>query len=196
MGQLTSARAGAICGPLFVIGLFAGNRAGVLTVELVALVLFLPFLASLVGLMRRAEGGDGWLATTALCGGIAGVALKLVSIAPGVAADDTTAGTPLHAALDTTANVATVACLLPLALLLAAVASLGLRTGFIPRWLALGAAATALALAVNGCFIDSDFVPALLLFLLWTLLAGLVLARDGRPEGRREPADAEPAPAR
>ena len=39
------------------------------------------------------------------------------------------------------------------------------------------AALTATALAVNGAFIYANFVPALLLFLLWTLVTSIVLYR-------------------
>ena len=39
------------------------------------------------------------------------------------------------------------------------------------------AAVTAVALAVNAGFVYASFVPALLLFLLWTLVTGIVLLR-------------------
>src|SRR6266516_657562 len=91
-------------------------------------------------------------------------------------------GTPIHRALQGIADAATVVYLYPLAVLLAAVAVLTLRTGALPRWLGFGAAATAIALAVNGSFIDADFVPALVLFLLWTLIASVVLFRRAQGE--------------
>ena len=65
----------------------------------------------------------------------------------------------------------------PLAVFCAAVAIVGFRTRALPRWLASGAAVTAVALAVNGGFLGTDSVPALLLFALWILLASVHLLR-------------------
>ena len=59
----------------------------------------------------------------------------------------------------------------------AATAIVAFRTRALPRWLAVGAAVTAAALAVNGAFVGTGSVPALLLFLLWTLLASVHLLR-------------------
>ena len=70
---------------------------------------------------------------------------------------------------------ATVIALYPLAILCAATALVALRTGVLPRWLGGLAAVTAAALAVNGAFLGADFVPALLLFIAWTLAASLYL---------------------
>jgi hypothetical protein len=47
----------------------------------------------------------------------------------------------------------------------------------LPRWLGIFAAATVVALAVNAGFVYASFVPALLLFLLWTLVTSIVLLR-------------------
>ena len=84
MNQQMLPRFGAACGTLFTVGLFAGNRAGVMALEIATLVLFLPFLAYLCcSVLRQAEGTGGWLWVTALCGGLAGITLKLASIHPG-----------------------------------------------------------------------------------------------------------------
>jgi hypothetical protein len=64
--------------------------------------------------------------------------------------------------------------------MLAAVAVVALRTGALSRSLAYGAGFTAIALVANASYnlyVHSGFVPALLLFLLWTLLAGVSLSR-------------------
>jgi hypothetical protein len=53
-----------------------------------------------------------------------------------------------------------VIALYPLAIACAAIAAAALRTAALPRWLAAGAALTALALAVNGTFLEASFVPA------------------------------------
>jgi hypothetical protein len=54
---------------------------------------------------------------------------------------------------------------------------IALREHVLPRWLGMSAALTAVALAVNAGFLFASFVPALLLFLLWTLVTSIVLLR-------------------
>ncbi len=51
------------------------------------------------------------------------------------------------------------------------------RTRVLPRWLGGAAAVTAAALAINGAFLNTSNVPALLLFIAWTLAASLYLLR-------------------
>jgi hypothetical protein len=170
---------------------------GLRGIGLAAIVVFLPFLAYLCSLLRHAEEEGGWLAQTAFAAGLAGITLKVVSIAPEFAnrryhiAD----GTPLHNALQGIADVTTDICLYPLGVMLAAAAVVIIRTRTLPRWLGYGAALTAVALVVNGAYnlyYHSGVVPALLLFLLWTLVCGVVLFR----RTWRDPARvAQPRPA-
>jgi hypothetical protein len=93
------------------------------------------------------------------------------------------AATPqLHEALDKMNSVAYIATMLPLSVLMAAAAILILRTRALPRWLGWMAALIAPALLVNGMFLDAEFGPAFLLFLLWTAIASVVLIlRAGEP---------------
>lgn len=180
-------RLAAACGIVFPIAMFlaVGNgnnfapwRAVISTW---ALVLFLPFLAYLYSLLRRSDS-DGWLATVALIGGLSGILLKLISHVPELAIhqDHLAKGTPLYNALDHMAGAATLLSLYPLAICLAAVATVALKTRVLPRSIGGFAAVTAVALAVNGAFVFASFVPALLLFLLWTLVTGVVLLRRTR----------------
>jgi hypothetical protein len=178
-------RLGAACGIVFPIAMFlaVGNGSHFTPWRAVAatwaLVLALPFLAYLCSLLRAAEGEDGWLSTTALVAGVSGILLKLASHAPELAIhrDGIQKGSQLYKALDNTAGAATVMSLYPLAICCAAVALIALRERVFPRWLGTFAAVTAGALAVNAGFVYATFVPALLLFLLWTLVAGIVLLR-------------------
>jgi hypothetical protein len=181
-------RLAATCGIVFPIAMFlaVGNgnnfapwRAIVSTW---ALLLFLPFLAYLCSLLRTAAPDDGWLSSLALVAGTSGILLKLVSHAPELAIhqDHLAKGTPLYKALDHTAGAATVLCLYPLAICAAAVAVMALREQALPRWIGIFAAVTAAALAVNGAFVFASFVPALLLFRLWTLVTGVVVLRRTR----------------
>ena len=176
---------GAACGIVFPIAMFlaVGNGSQFTPWRAVAatwaLVLALPFLAYLFSLLRAAEGEGGWLSTTALVAGASGVLLKLASHAPELAIhrDGIAKSTQLYTALDNSAGAATIISLYPLAICCAAVAVIALRAHALPRSLGMFAAVTAVALAVNAGFVYAGFVPALLLFLLWTLLTGIVLLR-------------------
>jgi len=178
-------RLGAACGIVFPIAMFlaVGNGGHFTPWRAIAatwaLVLALPFLAYLCSLLRAAEGDGGWLSTLALVAGVSGVLLKLASHAPALAIhrDGIHKGTQLYKALDNTAGAATLMSLYPLAVCCAAVAVIALRERVLPRWLGAFAAVTALALAVNAAFVYASFVPALLLFLLWTLVTSIVLLR-------------------
>jgi hypothetical protein len=105
--------------------------------------------------------------------------LKLASHGPELAIhrDGIAKGTQLYKALDNTAGAATLLSLYPLAICCAAVAVIALRERVFARWLGIFAAITAVALAVNAGFVYASFVPALLLFLLWTLVTSIVLLR-------------------
>jgi hypothetical protein len=178
-------RLGATCGILFPITMFlaVGNGSSFTPWRAVAatwaLVLALPFLAYLWSLLRTAEGEGGWLSTLALVAGVSGILLKLASHAPELAIhrDGIAKGTQLYKALDNTAGAATLMSLYPLAFCCAAVAVIALRERVLPRWLGIFTAVTAVALAVNAGFVFATFVPAFLLFLLWTLVTSIVLLR-------------------
>ena len=197
MNQPTLSRLGAACGAVFAIVLTvaAGNGdesfSGVRAVAgIAAITIAVPFIAYLCSVLREAEEADGWLVSTAFAAGITGIVLKLGSGAPELAMHKAhlIAGTQLNTSISAIADGATVLSLYPLAVFCAATAIVAFRTRALPRWLAVGAAVTAAALAINGAFLGSDFVPALLLFLLWTLLASVHLLR----RTWRKPA---PAPA-
>lgn len=185
----THSRLGAACGALFAIVLFvaSGNGSGTFSAVravagLAALALFVPFLAYVCSILREAEGSNGWLAGTAFASGLVGITLKIVSVMPALALHraQVADGTQLHKLFDGFDNGATVIALYPLAIFCAATATVALRTRVLPRWLAGGAAVTAVALAVNGAFLEASFVPALLLFIAWTLASSVVLMRRAR----------------
>ena len=194
-------RLGAASGALFVVLLFGPSSSGsdspvVLVLELLGLLLFIPFLGYLWSVLRDAEGPGGWLATTAFGAGLVDVTIKLGSLAPGKVADDFGDATPVHKALEDMNSVAFIVTMLPLGVLMAAVAAIALKTRILPLWLGWLAAVTAPLLLVNGMFLDAEFGPAFLLFLLWTLLASVVLTV--RPSGIRsqgQPVAADPIPS-
>jgi hypothetical protein len=170
---------GPACGVVCSAGLFVLPQHELKPAHLAAFALLLPFVAYLYSLLRKAEGDTGWLSQTAFAAATAGITLKLASIAPEIAitrahlAD----GTPLHDGLQGIADAATVLSLYPLGIMAAAVCAVGLRTHVLPRWLSAVAGITAVALIINGSFLDVNNVPALLLFLLWILLTGSSLLR-------------------
>ena len=186
MNQPTLPRLGAACGAVFAIVLtvaagngnqsFSGPRA---VAGIAAITLALPFIAYLCSVLREAEGANDWLVSTAFAAGITGIVLKLGSGAPELAMYKAhlSAGTQLNTAINAIGDGATVICLYPLAVFCAAIAIVAFRTRALPRWLAAGAAVTAATLAINGAFLGTDSVPALLLFLLWTLFASVYLLR-------------------
>jgi hypothetical protein len=179
-------RLAAACGVIFAVGLTAANGSGnqpfwgVRAIAgIAALTLILPFFGYLCSLLRQAEGADGWLANTALAAGITFLALKLGSGAPELAkhTGHLASGTQLATFIDGIANGATLLSLYPLAVFCAATAIVAFRTRVLPRWLSAGAAITAAALAINGGFLSTDSVPAMLLFVLWTLLTSVLFLR-------------------
>jgi hypothetical protein len=179
-------RLGAACGAIFAIVLtiaagdgsqsFSSARA---VAGIAAITLALPFIAYLCSLLRQAEGPDGWLANAALAAGITGIVLKLASGVPELAIHRThlAAGTQLNTAFGAIGDGLTVLALYPLALFCAATAIIAFRTRVLPHWLSAGAAISAAALVINGAILGTEAVPALLLFLLWTVLTSVYLLR-------------------
>jgi hypothetical protein len=185
-------RLGAASGAVSVALIFGLTATGsdarlVISGELLGLLLLIPFLGYLWSVLRDAEGPGGWLSATALGAGLVGVTMKLASIAPGWAARDYGDATAIHKALERTNEVSFIAQMLPDGVMLAAVATLALTRSALPSWLGWLAAVAAPLLIVNGMFLDAEFGPAFLLFLLWTLLASVVLTvRAGRAPSRAE----------
>jgi hypothetical protein len=86
-------------------------------------------------------------------------------------------GSRLHVALDHINNTSFIVTLLPLAVMLAAISVVIVRTGVLPAWLGWSAAGAAPLLLVNGMFLGAEFGPAFLIFLLWLAIASAVLLR-------------------
>jgi hypothetical protein len=91
---------GGACGILFSVGLFVASSERMLVLAMAAIVSFIPFLGYLCSVLREAEGEHGWLASAALASGLAGITLKLASVAPEIAIrrGDAHAG-PVHTAI-------------------------------------------------------------------------------------------------
>jgi hypothetical protein len=196
MSDKTAARLAGASGILYaglLLGAGAiGDDALRLRCAVVGLVLFVPFLAYLCGVLRRAEGEPGWLSTTALAAGVVGLAIKLGSGAVDIAGQAAGIDPRVHGTLEDVSSGAFVLSMVPLALVAASAAVVALRTGVLPRWLGWLAAVTAAALVANGLFLHDG--PGFVLFLVWTAITGAVLTR--RPHGAPATAvSAQPATA-
>ena len=171
----------------------------VIVLELIAILLFLPFLGYLYSVLRRAEGEGAWLSPTAFGAGLVDLTIKLASIAPAFASRTEGLDPQIHQALEKMNSVAFIVTMLPLGVMMAAVAAVALKSRVLPLWLGLLAAITAPACLVNGMFLDAEFGPAFLLFLLWVVMASVVLTlRAGRAtvEAAANPRAAWPEPSR
>jgi Domain of unknown function (DUF4386) len=171
---------GAGSGLLYVLVFFGASLFGTDAFEYVQLggmLLLLPFLGYLWSVLHQAEGPGGWLATTALAAGLVDFTIKLGSVAPGHAAQQEPDGSRLHLALDHINSTSFIVTMLPMGVMLSAVAVVILRTRVLPAWLGWSAAGIAPLLLVNGLFLDAEFGPAFLLFLLWLAIASGVLLR-------------------
>jgi hypothetical protein len=183
MSGPTSSRLGAASGIVFVVALMAtggseDTSSARLAAEVVALLLFVPFLAYLWGVVRaRDTSAGGWLSATMLSSGLVAVTIKVGSVIPVIALQQDDVTPALHAPLQRVADIAFIVSLPPLGLCLGAVAAIVLRSRALPAWLGWMAAAAAPLLVVNGQAVTTDQGPAFLLFLLWTLLTAIVLLR-------------------
>jgi hypothetical protein len=171
-----------LVGPSFV----GGDAAG--RIELVGILLLVPFLAYLWSVLRQAEGEGGWLAATVFGAGLVDLVIKLGSAAPSIAAEQVKEGSPLDTVLHDINDASFILSMLPLSVLTAAFAIVTLKTRVLPRWLGWMGALTAAALLVNGMFLEAEIGPAFLLFLLWTAVTSVVLVRraEGGLEGATE----------
>ena len=179
-------RLGAISGLLYVVLLFGPSSIGsdapiIVVLELIGMLFFLPFLGYLHSILRQAEGEGPWLAPTAFGAGLADLTIKLGGIAPSFAGQAPGLDPQLHDALHKMNSVAFIVTMLPIGVMMAAAAIVILKTQVLPLWLGVLAALTAPACWVNGMFLDAEFGPAFLLFLLWVAIASVVLTvRAGR----------------
>jgi len=200
MDKRIGPRLGAASGMLFVALLMGGESVplgDVVPWELFGLIVFVPFLGYLFAVLRRAEGGDGWLSATTFGAGLVALAVKLASFAPFIAARG--AGTQIEGALIAMNDASFMLTLAPLGVMVAAASALIIRTGALPVWLGWAGAFTGGALLVNSAFLDAEFGPAFLLFMLWTVLTSAILTRRAgvtRTKDSSSPGSTQPEPVR
>jgi hypothetical protein len=192
MSPTAPSRIGAGCAVAAVVALMVLTSAGeesdsavILGGEVLALLLFVPFLAYLFSVLRSTERRAEWLPVTVLAAGLLAIAVKVVSMVPVIALRRGGIDPSLHAALQEMADAAFIVSLPALGICLGAVAAVVLRNGALPAWLGWFAAVTAPLLVANGFAVGGDEGPAFVLFMLWTLVTGIVLLRRAVMASRR-----------
>lgn len=183
-------RIGAACGILYVVLLIGGPSLGgptstvAFSLEILAFLFFLFFLGSLWSTMRRAEGGSGWLSTTAFGAGLMSVTIKVASAAPVLAARYRAGGLDpqLARTLQDINNASFALTFFPLAVLLVAFAIVALRSGALPGWLGWFAAALSAAFLAGGLAgsanLESEWAGLPMLFFTpWVIAVSVVLIR-------------------
>lgn len=191
MRRIPQSKIAAATGAVFAVVLFIANgnagrpSAPREVAATAAITLLIPFGAYL-GVLIREHGrpGHAWLATTTTAAAAVGATIKLVSGVPELALNrtETATGSQLYDLLDAMAGAATVIALIPLALFCLAAGLGSLRSGVLPPWLAVGALVCATGLAANACVVDTNSVPALVVMILWCLLASIHLVRTAGRE--------------
>ena len=169
---------------------------------------FLVFLGSLWSGMRRAEGGSGWLSTTAFGAGLMSVTINLGGAATLVAARHKAGGLDPQLArlLKDLEEASFILTLLPLAVLLGAFAIVAIRaSGGLPGWLGWIAAVISAAFLFGGLAESADLggdwllIPMLVgAYPFWVIATSVVLMRssgESRPVERGSPTGGA-APAR
>ncbi len=149
---------------------------------------FLLFLGGLVGVLRRAEGGSGTLAVSALGAGIAMAMTWPVGIViAGLSSDIVADGGDLATAwaLDGMAPFSLALSAFPRTVLLVATSLLLLGSRFAPRWLGwLGLVLALVSFIGTAMLLVGDLFPVLalgtLLFDLWILALSVLLVRSER----------------
>ncbi len=156
---------------------------------------FLLFLGGLFGVLRRAEGGSGTLAVSALVAGIAMAmtwpfGILIAGISSSIVADGGDLATAW--ALDGMAPLSLALSAFPRTVLLVATSLLLLESRLAPRWIGwLGLLLAPVSLIGTGMLLVGDLFPILalgtLIFELWVLALSVSLVR-------RERTASQPAP--
>jgi hypothetical protein len=186
----SSERMGAACGILYVVLVYVGSSLGVpgsavgTVLVLLSFLLFLVFLGSLWSAMRRAEGGNGWLSTTAFGAGLMSITIGLGSAALLLVARYRAGGLDpqLARSLHDIEEASYFLGFLPLAVVLAAFAIVAIRPGPLPGWLGWVGAALSAAFLVGGLVGTFDLasewaqVP-MLVYPIWIIATSVVMIR-------------------
>jgi Domain of unknown function (DUF4386) len=154
--------------------------------SLLGLLAFVAFSAALYEVLRRSEREPTFLPAAALGAGLVSAAIKLGSAPPLLAAFSLRRGIDpqLAKALVEINDYAFLLTWAVDAVMLAAVAASALRTGALPRWLAIAAAVIAPLLLVSVAGGNQAPPFAFLLGFAWFVAASVALLRPGHALSR------------
>ena len=155
-------------------------------ISLVGLLAFVVFSAALYDVLRRSEREATFLPATVLGAGLVSVAIKLGSAPPLLAAFSLRhdIDPQLAKALVEINDYTFLLTWAVDAVMLAAVATSALRTGALPRWLAISAAVIAPVLLASVAGGNQATPFGFLLGFVWFVAASVVLLRPGYALGR------------
>ncbi len=156
---------------------------------------FLLFLGGLFSVLRRAEGGSGSLAVSALCAGIAmAMTWPMGILIAGLSSDIVAGGGDVATAwsLDGMAPLSLALSAFPRTVLLVATSLLLLGSRLAPRWMCwMGLALAVASLIGTAMLLVPDMFPILalgtLLFELWILALSVSLVRSERTASQAAP---------
>lgn len=173
-------RLGAASGIVYVLAILflnssASNSNLVIGGQVLALLLFVPFIAYLSTTLREADPSDGWVAATAFGAGLTATGVKLAGVLPEILVNQGDLTPAIAEAFTRFANLSFMVMMTPLGVFLAAVAAIVVRTKVLPVWLGWFAAVVSPLLVLNGFDLGNEFGPAFILFLVWTLSTSIVL---------------------
>lgn len=162
------------------------------------LLCMLLFSAFLYSRLRSAEAGRGWLAPAALAGGLLSVAIKMSSIPPMLALFYR-AHQGMDAQLATSLidqnSFAFIETWAANGILLAGAGLAGIRYRALPGWLAWSGLVIGVLLLVSVPVAFGPVYFVTLLFLLWMLVAGIVLMIRPSPDSPKQSLEAVAVPA-
>jgi len=146
--------------------------------EFLGFLLLVVFIASLSGVLRRAEGEGGWLSALAFAGGLMSVTLKIGSFSPmyPILTHAGQAFDPELARALAEINITAFALQQPALGLLLATALIVIRTAVLPRWLGW-AAALAAAMSFGAVVVAGMAFGAWLVVQFWLMVTSIALLR-------------------
>ena len=181
MSEQATSRLGAASGIAYVLGILSLNSVEsassvVLGAEVLALLLFVPFVAYLCSQLRGNNSSE-WLVATALSAAMVAIAVKLAGVLPAILVEQGELPPAIAGALTRFGDVSFMVSMMPLGVFLAAAAAVIVRSRVLPAALGWSAAGIAPLLVANAFDLGSEFGPAFILFLLWTLISAIILLR-------------------
>ena len=183
----TAGIGGILAAPLVLAAPMTGQRVGPL-IWLLGFVLALVALAGLAEALRNEPHPRNWLTHLIVPLGAITLTLQLTIMGIGYVANNLSKSSPVHEPLHSVESALFAISLYGLGLALAAAALAMHRRPDTAAWMTAVTGVVAACLIANASVLGTEQVPALLAFLVWLPVCGIVLLRRSRRTlGRREP---------